>query len=82
MTIQIDRRDYFTYSEARRLAARERAAALRGFWRDVKRVAGGVVLLSKTDPWASIAEAYALTDPKHPIRRHKGLEQKRTFKWP
>ena len=34
----------------------------------VKRVAGGVVLLSKSDPWASIAEAYALADPKHPIR--------------
>jgi len=37
----------------------------------VKRVAGGVVLLSKSDPWASIAEAYALADPKHPIRRLK-----------
>jgi antitoxin VapB len=48
----------------------------------VKRVAGGVVLLSKNDPWASIAEAYALADPKHPIRRHKGVEQKRALKWP
>ena len=25
---------------------------------------GGVVLLSKSDPWASIAEAYALADPQ------------------
>jgi antitoxin VapB len=48
----------------------------------VKRVPGGVVLLSKSDPWASIAEAYALADPKHPIRRHKAPAQKRTFKWP
>ena len=37
----------------------------------VKRVAGGVVLLSKADPWASIVEAYELADPKHPIKRHK-----------
>lgn len=48
----------------------------------VKRVPGGVVLLSKSDPWASIVEAYALADPKHPIRRHKAPAQKRTFKWP
>lgn len=48
----------------------------------VKRVAGGVVLLSKNDPWASISEAYALADAKHTIRRRSGLEQKRTFKWP
>src|SRR4051812_25442821 len=47
----------------------------------VKRVAGGVVLLSKSDPWASIAEAYTLADPKHPIRRPKVPAQKRTFKW-
>ena len=48
----------------------------------VKRVAGGVVLLSKDDPWASVTEAYALVDPEHPIRRHKTPAQKRTFKWP
>ena len=48
----------------------------------VKRVAGGVVLLSKSDPWASIAEAYALADPKHPIRRLEAPAQKRAFKWP
>jgi antitoxin VapB len=48
----------------------------------VKRVVGGVMLLSKNDPWASIAEAYALADPKHPIRRHKAPAQKRNFKWP
>ena len=48
----------------------------------VKRVAGGVVLLSRSDPWASVAEAYALADPKHPIRRLKAPAQKRTFKWP
>jgi antitoxin VapB len=48
----------------------------------VKRVAGGVMLLSKGDPWASIAEAYALADPEHPIRRLKAPTQKRTFKWP
>lgn len=48
----------------------------------VKRVAGGVILLSKDDPWASISEAYALADPKHPVRRRRGAEQKRTFKWP
>jgi len=48
----------------------------------VKRVPGGVVLLSKSDPWASIAEAYALADPKHPIRRDKAPAQNRTFKWP
>ena len=47
----------------------------------VKRVSGGVILLSKSDPWASIAEAYALADPKHPIRRHKPPAQKRSFKW-
>lgn len=48
----------------------------------VKRVPGGVVLLSKVDPWASISEAYALADPKHPIRRVKPAAQERTFKWP
>jgi antitoxin VapB len=48
----------------------------------VKRVAGGVVLLSKSDPWAAIVEAYALADPKHPIRRGRAQAQKRTFKWP
>jgi antitoxin VapB len=48
----------------------------------VKRVAGGVMLLAKDDPWAAIEEAYALTDPKHPIRRHKAPPQKRAFKWP
>lgn len=48
----------------------------------VKKVAGGVVLLSKADPWASIVEAYTLADPKHPIRRHKAAPQKRTFRWP
>jgi antitoxin VapB len=48
----------------------------------VKRVGGGVVLLSKDDPWASIADAYALADRKHPIRRHKTPPQKRSFKWP
>ncbi len=47
-----------------------------------KRVPGGVVLLPKNDPRASIAEAYALADPKHPIRRLKALAQKRTFKRP
>jgi antitoxin VapB len=47
----------------------------------VKRVPGGVVLLSKDDPWASVAEAYALADPNHPIRRLKAPAQKRTFKW-
>jgi antitoxin VapB len=46
----------------------------------VKRVAGGVVLLSKADPWASIVEAYELTDPKHPIKRHKPPVQKRSFR--
>jgi antitoxin VapB len=48
----------------------------------VKRVPGGVVLLSKDDPWASVAEAYVLADPEHPIRRLKAAAQKRTFKWP
>lgn len=48
----------------------------------VKRVAGGVMLLSKSDPWAAIAEAYALADPRHPIRRGKAQAQKRTFRWP
>jgi antitoxin VapB len=48
----------------------------------VKRVAGGVVLLSKSDPWASVAEANALSDPEHPIRRLKPPAQKRTFGWP
>jgi antitoxin VapB len=47
----------------------------------VKRVAGGVVLLSKADPWASIVEAYELADPKHPIKRHKPPVQKRSFGW-
>ena len=47
----------------------------------VKRVAGGVVLLAKNNPWASIDEAYALADPRHPIRRHKPPAQKRSFKW-
>jgi antitoxin VapB len=47
----------------------------------VKRVAGGVVLLSKADPWASIVEAYELADPKHPIKRHKPPVQKRSFRW-
>jgi antitoxin VapB len=47
----------------------------------VKRVGGGVMLLSKSDPWAAIAEAYALADPKHPIRRHRPPAQKRSFKW-
>jgi antitoxin VapB len=47
----------------------------------VKRVGGGVMLLPKSDPWASIAEAYAIADPKHPIRRHKAPAQKRSFKW-
>ncbi len=46
----------------------------------VKRVAGGVVLLSKADPWASIVEAYQLADPKHPIKRHKPPVQKRAFR--
>jgi antitoxin VapB len=48
----------------------------------VKRVPGGIMLLSKGDPWASVAEAYALADPRHPIRRLKAPAQKRTFKWP
>jgi antitoxin VapB len=48
----------------------------------VKRVAGGVMLLAKDDPWASVEEAYALTDSRHPIRRHKAAPQKRSFKWP
>jgi antitoxin VapB len=48
----------------------------------VKRVAGGVMLLAKEDPWASIEEAYGLVDAKHPIRRHKATPQKRAFKWP
>jgi antitoxin VapB len=48
----------------------------------VKRVPGEAVLLSKDDPWASVAEAYALADPKHPIRRHKPPAQKRVLKWP
>jgi antitoxin VapB len=47
----------------------------------VKRVAGGVLLLSKEDPWGAIAEAYALVDPEHPIRRRKAPPQKRTFRW-
>ena len=47
----------------------------------VKPVAGGVVLLSKADPWASIVEAYELADPKHPIKRHKPPAQKRSFRW-
>jgi antitoxin VapB len=47
----------------------------------VKRVGGGVMLLSKSDPWASIADAYALVDTKHPIRRHEAPRQKRSFKW-
>ncbi|MCW5734444.1 MAG: hypothetical protein KIS73_09970 [Enhydrobacter sp.] len=47
----------------------------------MQRVPGGVVLLSKNDPWESIAEAYALADPEHPIRRVKAPAQKRTFKW-
>ena len=42
----------------------------------VKRVAGGVVLLSKDDPWASIAEAYALADPKHPDPPPQGLRRR------
>jgi antitoxin VapB len=46
----------------------------------VKPVAGGVVLLSKADPWASIVEAYELADPKHPIRRHRRPVQKRSFR--
>ena len=48
----------------------------------VKRVPGGVVLLSKSDPWASIVEAYTLADPQHPICRLKARAQKRTFKLP
>ncbi|MBN9088740.1 MAG: AbrB/MazE/SpoVT family DNA-binding domain-containing protein [Reyranella sp.] len=48
----------------------------------VKRVAGGVMLLAKDDPWASVEEAYSLADPKHPIRRHTAAPQKRVFKWP
>jgi antitoxin VapB len=48
----------------------------------VKKIRGGVVLLSKSDPWASVVEAYTLADPKHPIRRHKASAQRRTFKWP
>src|SRR5882762_7841252 len=47
----------------------------------VKPVAGGVMLLSKADPWASIVEAYELADPKHPIKRHKPPVQKRSFRW-
>jgi antitoxin VapB len=47
----------------------------------IKPVAGGVVLLAKTDPWASIVEAYGLVDQRHPIRRHKPAAQKRSFKW-
>jgi hypothetical protein len=31
---------------------------------------------------ASVAEAYVLADPKHPIRRLKAPAPKRTFKWP
>ena len=46
----------------------------------VKPVSGGVVLLSKADPWASIVEAYELADPKHPIKRHKPPVQKRFFR--
>lgn len=48
----------------------------------VKRVAGGVMLLAKDESWASVEEAYALADAKHPIRRYKSVPQKRTFKWP
>lgn len=48
----------------------------------VKRVAGGVMLLAKDDPWAPVEEAYALADARHPIRRPKSVPQKRTFKWP
>jgi len=47
----------------------------------VKQVGGGVMLLSKSDPWAAIVEAYTLADPKRPIRRHKAPPQKRSFKW-
>jgi antitoxin VapB len=46
----------------------------------VKPVAGGIVLLAKADPWASIVEAYELADPKHPIKRHKPPVQKRSFR--
>jgi virulence-associated protein VagC len=35
----------------------------------VKPVTGGLMLLCKRDPWAAIDEAYALVDPRHPIRR-------------
>ena len=48
----------------------------------VKRVGGGVMLLPKDDPWAGVAEAYALADPKHPIQRHKPPARKRALRWP
>jgi antitoxin VapB len=47
----------------------------------VKPIAGGVILLSKAAPWASLVDAYALADPKHPIKRHKPPVQKRSFRW-
>jgi len=47
----------------------------------VKRMGRAVVLLPRDDPWESVAEAYALADPQHPIRRHKPPAQKRSLKW-
>jgi antitoxin VapB len=37
----------------------------------VKKIEGGVMLLSKADPWAAVAAAYEIADLKNPIKRHK-----------
>jgi hypothetical protein len=56
MTIRIDRRDYFTYTEARRLAARERAAVIRTLGRSARHAVeslfglGGHAMSAATEP--------------------------------
>lgn len=50
MTMQIDRRDAFSYAEGRRLAERERAIVIRLIW---KRLAGYVRCRVFTAPGAA-----------------------------
>lgn len=64
MTIRIDRRDAFTYAEARRMVARERAAALRALWRGLRRIADGLIRPRGTDPAARADIAAAEVAPR------------------